>query len=567
MARATGNGALKNVLRSVSGHRYVFAFTAAAFALTVLLGAPRIPVKYTGATVLQQRTDPAAEEVTRRPNESAAATLLRLQDELAGRAAMERAVVDLGLATDVPRGPDGRPIAESREGAQALVQRLLTGVKIEWDAGFDQVDRFAVSLTDEDAARAREVPVALVRNYITQTSERIAARLAANRDFVLKQFGECRSRLEELTRQSPPAPQPEPQPAPPLPEKPDPLASVREQIRQIGSDMDALRRRQAEARQKLEGLKAPGEAPRPMDKPIQVVKGPNPNWTALKQQRARLQEELDTAVSIKHMTEKHPTVEALRKKIDSLTAQMEQLPQEVVLHTIYGSAEPAKEDLSGPLAAAQAEIETTTRELERLQQRLAGVQDLLAAPQTTRQERPPSSPPQAGPRNLKQIAEVRSEAARWEQRLAETQAALDAEWATRRDQLAAVRPAELRRSFPLLWQVLGAAFAGGILFGMLGAMGVGALSRSFAGAEEVARHVDVPVLGVTSRILTPRQEAFRRARRLVLVPMISLLLTLALGLGTLNAVLWLECPDQYGQWSANPADFVCRQWLAGPGKM
>jgi DNA repair exonuclease SbcCD ATPase subunit len=122
-------------------------------------------------------------------------------------------------------------------------------------------------------------------------------------------------------------------------------AARKQQIRQIGADMDAIRRRQAEAQQKLERLRTEADALRPMDKPVQVIKGPNPEWTALKEQRRKLQEELDAAVSLKHMTDNHPTVQGLKKNIQDLTEQMDRLPQEVVLQTIYGPGQ-VKDSLS-----------------------------------------------------------------------------------------------------------------------------------------------------------------------------------------------------------------------------
>lgn len=548
--------ALGDGLKLVCHRRGLFAISAVACTLTVLIGSTYVPVSYTGTAAFALRTDMSAEETLRRSGESPSAFRLRLQDELAGRAAIERAADDLVPAKDAANGPGGGTKAD-------LVRRFRNAVEVDWDIGFERPDRIAVRFTDRDPTLAREVPERLVKGYVTLVSERITVRLAANRDLLEKQLGEYRSRLAELTRQqAPPQPQPPPEPkAAPLPPA-DNTAAVQQQIRQIGADMEAIRRRQAEAQQKLERLKAEADAPRPMDKPVQVVKGPSPEWTALKEQRRRLQEELDAAVSLKHMTDNHPTVQGLKKKIQDLTERMDRLPQEVVLQTIYGPG-PAKDGLSEALTAAQAEVEAATRELDGLQKRLVQVQNLLAGAPPPETPPPPQRAPQPNPQLLKQIEETRTEVARIEPRVAESQTAVEVERSCRRDQIAAVLSAEARPTFPVLWQVLGLALVGGPLFGVAVVFLASATSRRIESAEDAARRFDIPVLGVTSLILSQRERARRRLNRFLLVPAVVLAVSVAILAATVNVAVWLEWPERYGDWRASPASFVCNDLLGG----
>jgi hypothetical protein len=92
-------------------------------------------------------------------------------------------------------------------------------------------------------------------------------------------------------------------------------------------------------------------------------------------------------------------------------------------------------------------------------------QNLLAGGPAARPESPPPPrAPQPNPQLLKQIEETRTEAARIEQRVAESQAAMEVELSRRRDQIADILSAEAHPTFPALWQVLGLALVGGPLF-------------------------------------------------------------------------------------------------------
>lgn len=540
----------RDVLRMVFRRRRLFVLGAAVFAIAALIGAQYWPLKYTGMTYFERRTDPASLEAARNRTESFESIKLTLQHELVGRTAIERAVEELGLTKGVPRGRDGELTLQGKMAKQALVQRLMANVQIRWDVRSQDVDLVSVSFTHDDPNLAQDMPNTLVRNYITQVSEQIVERLKAGRDFLLKQVNECDGRLDEATKQRIEF---EARYGGMLPESPSALLDSQ---REVASDMDTVRRQHLVATQKLERLKALAEkTPDSAEEPVQVIRGPNPELERLKEELRKYQDQLDSAINLRHMTDNHPTVQTLHKKIEELTEQVVQTPEETVLQKVFGS-DATDEGLSMALAGAQSEVEMGSSELERLQGRLTTVQNLVANYAPIREQYL---------KLLKKVTEVEVEKTNWQGRLTGVDMALSAEVAKRRTHLNAVQLAEkqFRPSSPQLLYVLGLALAGGLAFGG-GLVFLGnTLDRSIATTEDAAKHFDLPVFGVVGEIVTPRERVWRTTRWLVVEPMVALFLLGVIGLTSINIVLWINYPEQYAVWRANPSGFVQQRLAEG----
>ncbi|HUT60004.1 MAG TPA: hypothetical protein VNA25_19335 [Phycisphaerae bacterium] len=540
----------RDVLRMVFRRRRLFVLGAAVFAIAALIGAQYWPLKYTGMTYFERRTDPASLEAARNRTESFESIKLTLQHELVGRTAIERAVEELGLTKGVPRGRDGELTLQGKMAKQVLVQRLMANVQIRWDVRSQDVDLVSVSFTHDDPNLAQDMPNTLVRNYITQVSEQIVERLKAGRDFLLKQVNECDGRLDEATKQRIEF---EARYGGMLPESPSALLDSQ---REVASDMDTVRRQHLVATQKLERLKALAEkTPDSAEEPVQVIRGPNPELERLKEELRKYQDQLDSAINLRHMTDNHPTVQTLHKKIEELTEQVVQTPEETVLQKVFGS-DATDEGLSMALAGAQSEVEMGSSELERLQGRLTTVQNLVANYAPIREQYL---------KLLKKVTEVEVEKTNWQGRLTGVDMALSAEVAKRRTHLNAVQLAEkqFRPSSPQLLYVLGLALAGGLAFGG-GLVFLGnTLDRSIATTEDAAKHFDLPVFGVVGEIVTPRERVWRTTRWLVVEPMVALFLLGVIGLTSINIVLWINYPEQYAVWRANPSGFVQQRLAEG----
>ncbi|MCX5685663.1 MAG: hypothetical protein NT049_18555, partial [Planctomycetota bacterium] len=181
---------------------------------------------------------------------------------------------------------------------------------------------------------------------------------------------------------------------------------------------------------------------------------------------------------------------------------------------------------------------------------------------------PPAKPVQATPGVARRLEEAKAEAARCQERLKAAEAALAAEVARRDAQVAALQRAAAppRITSPDLFNVLALALAGGLIFGGVLVLAADGLDRTITTPELAARCFGVPVLGVVTKTLTPKERARRRVRRFVLAPLAALVLLAVLCAAFFNTLAWLKYPDEFDDWKARPLGFASQkvqQWAEG----
>jgi len=529
-------------LKVVFRRRRMFVLGAAVFAIAALIGAQYMPLKYTGTTIFHRYTDPAAEERAG----SFESIKLTLEHELSGREAVKEASEELGLTRGFERGADGMLTLNGEMAMRTLVEGLMKNIQIRWTVRSQQVDLVSVSFTHDEPYLAQSMPNTLVRKYIAKVHDKIVDQLDKSRVFLQERVSGVDTRLNTAMKQRIDF---EAQHGGMLPDSP---GALQQHMQLIETDIDTVRRQQLVATQNLERLKALAEkAAAAPGEPIQVVKGPNPELDRLKKDLRTFKDDLANAITLRHMTEKHPTVQTLHKKIEDIEKEIEETPEETVIQKVYGSEGPG-DDLTVALAAAQSEVEMADKELDRLQARLNAVQDLLANYAPVRQRYLEI---------LKKVAELEAEKKSWQDRLTGVQMALEAEVAKRRTHLDAVQMAEKQflPSSPKLLVVLGFALAGGLAVGGAVVFLCDTIDRSISTKQDAAKHFNLPVCGVIDEILTPRQRLKRRARQWGAEPLVALILVAIIGVASLNIVLWLHRPEEHKQWKDDPTAFVGRK--------
>jgi uncharacterized protein involved in exopolysaccharide biosynthesis len=557
-----------DILKVLRRQHSLFVAGAALFAFAALVAAQYWTLQYTGTTMFERRSDPAGQETAGRDKADSESIRLTLPEELKGRTALEKAVDELGpkypeLCKGTTRGPDSVLTQEGRMARQRIVQGLEKSIGVKFEATSDQLDRISVSFTHNDPDLAQEMPDTLVKNYILKTSEQIVERLGASSKFLKEQVDTADKRLTELTKQRIAF---ESQHAGKLPDNPFALAKDMDDVK---NDIDTVRRQQTVAKQKLEQAKVLAEAATPKpDEPIQIVKGPNPKWAEIDKELTRFKDELDQAKTLRHMKETHPTVETLNRKIKALEEELKNTPEEVVTERVFDTAASSSKgttDIKMVIASAQSEVDMTTNEMERLEKRLKGVQDMLADYAPLRQQYLELN---------QKVTDLEAEKDRWQKRLTEGQMALAAEVAKRRTHLNAIQMAEkqFRPSSPKLSYVLGLALAGGLAVGAGLVFLTNLLDRSkFTTRQEAETHFGLPVCGVIDEIATPTRSlwrsVWRRWRRQVIEPAVLVVLLVLIAGAGLNIVLWLQFPEQHKEWAEDPWSYVSRQVAEGAQKL
>lgn len=499
---------------------------ASLFAVVTLLCAQYVPVKYTAEAKLERRNKMATEGLAKNKNDSFEATKLTLQLDLAGRDAVKGAVEDLHLTKGLPHGSDGRLTDDGLRQEQEIVQKLMTNLKVSWDARSDMLDVISVSFTSENPELAHSLPNCLISRYIEKAETSMLDRLKDTNEFLKGKVQDCTGTLQTLNKKKIAF---ETRYAGMFPDSP---GALEKEIQVLTADMDTLRRQQTLAKEKLSRLKVIVQAATgPASQPTQVVKGPNPELKRLQDQLRESQQELETALTVRGMKEKHETVVGLRKKIAQLEQRISETPEEAVLQTVYSGTMTSDEAMQ--IAATTSELDVAERELDRLATRLKDAQTLMSNFGVVRQDYLSI---------VKELQDKQSEATVWQQRLADAQITLAAETAKKGTLLLSIQASQppIRPSFPTLWMILGFAFGGGLAFGAALVFLANAMDHSIATMDDAARHFDVPIHGAVGEIVSPSLLLRRRLSRWVLTPAISLIVLTAIGATSLNVMKWLH---------------------------
>lgn len=559
MSESHNKAALRDILRVACRRWKLFLLGSSLFIIVVLMVAHFCPLRYTGTTTFEHRTDAASEGNTPAGTaQSFEIIKLALKHSMIGQSAVEKVVEDLGLTQGFPRDNHGILTSEGEMSKQELVREMQKKLEVEWIVRTSNVDLVSVSFTNSDPLLAQHVPDALAKNYMNSVSEGIKDSLSASRDFLLKQVQNCETSLAELSRKKVDF---ETKHAGSMPDTPGALA---ERMQQISADMDTLRRQQGAAKQTLARLQAIHQMPTSAgatSMPAQVVRGANPEYKRIQDDLDKTRADLDTSLTINKMTENHPMVITLRAKVGMLEERLAQTPQEAVLQKIFSTD--ASNGYLSEMAAAQSEFEVSSRELERLQERLDSYQALMANFAPIRQEYLEI---------VKRLDKERSEAENWQKRLTDVQMTLAAEVAKKRTHLTALELAQrqFRPSFPALWMVMAVAFGGGLVFGGVLVLLSNMFDRTVSTTQDIAEELGVSVVGVINRITTTPERIRRDLAKWLLTPAVSLVLLLVITFSTFSVVLWLDYPEIYKVWRESPVTFMhkatVQSWFghAGP---
>ena len=531
MPETRSNKTPRDILRIIIRRRYLFLSGFALFAIAALIFAYFfMPLKYTGTAMLQVGLQTGTEQLS-----AIRTSFGKIREtyryDLAGHNAVDEAVKTLpNLMSRLPIGEDGRLTQAGERAKQQLITKLKASTAIRVEERSDYEMRISVSFTHSDPDLAEQMPTTLIKGYIERVYQEIRRTLKSTRDFYAAKVARVRTDIDALRRQRIEF---ETSHAGQLPDDPK---GLHDRIQRISGKIDSLKMRKALAQQKIamiEGHLRTTTAPASQEAPIMV---PNPRIAELNEEIQKVQDALADAIEIAGMTENHPTVKTLRKKIAQLQNRLEEEPAQVVYGTIRLQSDPgSREQLRGEYLAAQSELTVTSNELGRLESLHKTYWELWRDFGPVRQEY----------LRLLERERVEQSKADWNGgRLEEADTALQAEMEDRSTLLRQVQMPQRQfvPSEPSLTKVFGLAVVGGAMFGGGLVFLAGFMDRSFSTTEEAARALDIPIQGVIGDIITPQERQRRRVLRWVLGPIISLVVVAALGFAAWKNIERLQPP-------------------------
>jgi uncharacterized protein involved in exopolysaccharide biosynthesis len=528
----------RDLLRVIFQRKTIFLLTASLVSIIALALSLQVPLKYTGTTRFERRSDAAAQSDKDRGALGFDQIRLTLTHELSGYAAIERAIEELGLTAGLPHNAEGKLTQAGQLAKREMIREIQEGLSVKWDVRSESIDSIRVSLTHHERTLAQKIPDLLVQNYINTVNQKILVRLKGSRDFLLKQFSNAEQRFKAAQKAKYEF------------ENRYKVSSTEmpwilvERMQEMQAQAQANERQLEIARKNYAKLIAERDRIARGEAPSQVIYGPNPELERLNKELRGLRERLEESILLMNMTEKHPRVQGLRQSIELVKKRLLQTPPEIVMQKIYGSGE-GIDSFAAQAAAAQAQIEIVEQRLEYARTRAEGYRD---------QQDNQNQHRAAYADLIEKVDNAEDEAQSWRGRLNQVEMALAAEAAKRRTHLETVERA--RRQFlpssPNLLKLLAMSLGGGIIAGGALVFGLTLMDRTISTSEGAEKLFDVPCYGSIQEIVTLRERATRRLMNWLLWPAVSAVLIGAILYLATSLFLRLKRPDEYKLWQQSP---------------
>ena len=517
--------------------RWTFGLCAAVFAIVALVAAHFLPVQYTASARFQRQVVQTADKWNAEASskDQFETVKMTLYTQLIGETAVTKAADKLGYFNDIkPRLAAGKEDALRIQSDRVAELRRRLGVR--WDVQSTTVDLVTLTFTSSNRRQAMALPNMLVALYAEDVPGDVARRLGATREFLADQVARCDKLVKEINDRKINMEGSNVG----LMETPHAEVLYRQQL--VSADEEAVRRLLNIAQQRYGRLQKIKEE---RDKnlttePQQVIKGPNPELERLGAELQQYKIELDLAMTLQHMTERHPAIQTLLARIRIMEERIRNTPEEIVIQALYGTGA-GGDILANQISTAQAEVEFLESELDRVRSQREGYEKLNSSLQGVRKEYATL---------LEDLASVQEEAKDWKERLRKIDMALASEVAGQRVDLETVEKAKLPEatSFPRSSYVLPIAFGGALVFAAMVVVLLNRKDRTISTVEEAAVYFDVPVRGLIGEIVTRRRRYILGFQRWVVTPLVTLVLLAIIAVVTAGLVLKLEYPGEYEQW-------------------
>jgi len=530
-----------------------------------------------------------------------------LAQRLAGPEAMDYVVVEtLRLTKGLPRNKDGELTVRGRVEKHDLIQSLTNALRVNIQTETEQLQRVRVSMEYHDPNTARELPLALVQNYIRGLFEGILKELEESKQWFSTRVNQAdrdhKDALDEKTTF-------ETRAGRYLPESPqmlsNKLTSLEREVADAERDCAETRGKVAMLAVTIFGASATtmpattmpattmpattmaattmpattapaatmpsapllaGSTPLPMPPtPASTGERPvvNPEYESLREKLDRYEENLVEARTLRRMTDKHPSVVKMKERIAQLKKQLAQTPQHLPASAVPEERLTNEELRNRWIAEQQRQIELTAMRtrLDAQERNLRSKRKELKEWQGVQARfRPTWDEYQRLSRN---VSDCKKKLDDEKAKLNKVEDKLSAEVARKARALEVIwtDPQQARPSSPTIGTILGYAGGIGLALGAAMVFVFNFFDRSIKGAEDVTRHFGVPVVGMIDEITTKRQRRRRKAARWVLGSSTALVALTAAAFLYMSVRLSLHDLKEYDEFWKGPGVYLRRNYV------
>lgn len=525
-----------DVLSMLRRHGRRFATVAIFAAILALVGGFFLPRQYHAEAVFERRNDMVLTEITNtgatRSFQNPRAALVK---ELTGEVAIDKTLARVSEAMAAAGHPWGSLQQDRLRG------ELRRGLRVSFDFATDPVDRVRVAFTHDQPLVAQLAVNALVAIYIEDTRAAMDARLKESASFFEGEVARCREQIAAHEDQMLAF---EVEHSELLPESPGGMHAA---TSEANSSLVNARQAQAAATLRVEALT--GQLQQTPRTTPTITRVKNPELARLEERIRQLTDQRNRHLLVDRMKPEHPDVLAVDGQLESLARDIAAMPAVVVSATTYtdnpryGEIELMLTQARTDEEAAKAYVAMLEREAEDHARRADALYPVRAKYKALARE----------------VSQAQRQLNFWEDNLRRVQMTLSAEHGNRGVQLAFIKPCgELHRpASPHFEQVLLAALAAGLAAGSV-AMFLAHRNRSTTDdPDDLARELDIPLLGSVSPLLTVAQRRLERLRAWIVPSMqLAAMATLLAAVAAASYVamerpdLWAKVQSRAGQLTA-----------------
>jgi len=524
--------------------RYRKHFIVPAFVVMtlVIVASLFLPRRYHAEAIFEQRTDMVLAEIIHRGGPK---TFLdprqRLTQELTGPPAVDRMIASLKAV----KQDDGTPMYRDSE-LTRLKEDISQKILIKWDFASKEQHRVRVIYVGDHPLLARAAVNTLVENYIQRTGDGMEQRLRESRKFFDDEVTSSRTAIEELENQKLTF---EIKHADLLPDNP---VNIQMLAGDAAASMTAATQDVQSIKMRLAGL-SEKLAATPRQKPS-YVKVKNPELIRLEKQLKDARDQLSTYIDVYKMTAKHPDLTDMRQQVASIEYEIQQTAAEIVSERRY-EENPQFADIELLVTSAQSDLYAAEQRVKSAKAQVHRYESQSANLFPVRAEYA---------RVTRQVDQAQRQLAFWEENLRRVDMSLTAESGNRGVQLEFIKACEAlwKPVSPDMTQVLMAAIMIALMSGTLSVIFAYRMDETFRDGDQLTATVEIPLLGAVSEIITTRQRAIRRARRLVVYPVHGLAMGTVLLVAFSLLFMNLKKPQDFAELMHSPLGWV-QQRVAG----
>ncbi|HOW70161.1 MAG TPA: hypothetical protein PKY77_06115 [Phycisphaerae bacterium] len=374
---------LGKVMAIASHRRWLLVIPLLTGMIAYLAYGLTLPRRYVLSTTFERRDDVVLTRLISNSSPYTFDTLRRsLRFQLTGTQVVGQAIDDLGLTRSMPRDAQGALTAEGSARRQALIVEISASLNMRLVESSTFLDLIELSYSGSNpdvgmqvVNRLRDNYVASTRSWITDILQKSKAFFAEEAEKRQVQANKIDLELQDLSAAYPGI---NPNDTSPLNQH---LASLKLAIddlvlrrEEYQAKLGALQKYARDLEQQRATGKTPSSRPALTDSEAGQAWLPNPTRERLSQHIDTTKAQIAEAKSVRNMTDMHPEVQGLRRKLEQLRIEFENQPERIAAPP-SGNANGQAEPLVDPLAAEQkrtaAEIQSVTDVIARMDRDLA----------------------------------------------------------------------------------------------------------------------------------------------------------------------------------------------------